>query len=149
MGIIAASNMAVTQRLHHTKNAMKKSLVAKFDELGKLMAPHKSWAAFREELRTCTPPAIPYLGVFLTDLTFINDGNKDTIDGEINFRKVMMVYKILETVKKFQKINYNIQVENPAYSLLYQLPGLDDESNYQLSLIREPKKIELKALLAL
>merc|ERR1712137_655465 len=148
-GIIAASNMAVTQRLRHTKNALKKNLVAKFDVLGELMSADRSWAAFRDELKHCTPPAVPYLGVFLTDLTFTIDGNKDTIDGEINWKKVLMVYRILETVKKFQKIPYNLTIENPAYTILYQLCGLDDETSYQLSLLREPKKIELKALLEL
>ena len=149
MGVIAASNMAVTQRLHHTKNGMKKSSMTKLEMLGKLMAPHKSWATFREALGNCVPPAIPYLGVFLTDITFIHDGNKDFVNGLVNWKKVTLIHRVLETISKFQKVPYCFSVENPAYSMLYQLPSQDDECNYQLSLDREPKKIELKALLAM
>lgn len=148
MGILAASSMSFIQRLNHTKSSLPKASISKLENMQKLMAPQKSWAEFRAVLDSSVPPAIPYLGVFLTDLTFINDGNKDMIDGKINWKKIILIHKVLETVRKFQKVPYCFSIQNPAYTLLHQLHSLDDENNYQLSLVREPKNIDRKVLLA-
>ena len=43
------------------------------------MSRKSNYKAFRELLATCTPPCLPYLGTFLTDLTFIEEGNPDTM----------------------------------------------------------------------
>lgn len=48
--------------------------------------------AMREALHRCDPPCIPYLGMYLTDLSFIEEGTPDfTPDGLLNFSKMRMV----------------------------------------------------------
>lgn len=48
--------------------------------------------AMREALHRCDPPCIPYLGIYLTDLSFIEEGTSDfTPDGLLNFSKMRMV----------------------------------------------------------
>ena len=159
MGIIAALNMSATQRLKHTKAQIKKNLQVKFTQLEKIMDPYKSWASLRGVLENSPLPTIPYFGVFLTDLTFIEDGNKDVEVEEFpnsngqelifyNWKKRKLAYKVLSNIKRFQTSNYNYAVEQPAYSLLYELPTFKEDDIYGLSLIREPKNIELKTLIA-
>lgn len=49
----------------------------------------------REALHRCDPPCIPYLGMYLTDLSFIEEGIPNfTDDGLLNFSKMRMVRKI-------------------------------------------------------
>ena len=160
MGIIAALNMSATQRLKHTKSQIKKNLLTKFTQLEKIMDPYKSWANLRGVLENSPLPTIPYFGVFLTDLTFIEDGNKDieieeiNIQGEMkevvfyNWKKRKMAYKVLNNIRKFQSSSYNFPVEQPAFSVLFDLPSFTEDDLYGLSLLREPKNIELKTLLA-
>lgn len=71
----------------------------------------------REALHRCDPPCIPYLGIYLTDLSFIEEGTPDfTSDGLLNFSKMRMVefrfkhfrYASDERHEKIHsKMNYN------------------------------------------
>ena len=51
----------------------------------------------REALHRCDPPCIPYLGMYLADLTFIEEGTPNyTEEGQLlNFSKMRMVIIIL------------------------------------------------------
>ena len=43
-------------------------------------------------LSRCDPPSIPYLGIYLSDLTFIEEGTPNfTEKGLLNFAKMRMV----------------------------------------------------------
>jgi son of sevenless len=79
-------------------------------------------------------------GVFLTDLTFINDGNRDYIDGKINFKKQQLMFKVLQELNLFQVTKYEFPIENPAFTLLTVLPAFSEDELYTLSLEREPRE---------
>ncbi len=66
---------------------LSKNHKRKYDDISALMARESNFQKFREHLHSVDPPCIPYLGVYLTDLTFIEDGNKDFSNGLINFDK--------------------------------------------------------------
>lgn len=42
------------------------------------MSTQQSFKNYRTALRDSSPPCLPYLGVHLSDLVFIEDGNADT-----------------------------------------------------------------------
>ena len=53
-------------------------------------------------------PTVPYIGMFLTDLTFVEEGNPSSLkDGLINFSKWRLVSKILKRLHKYQQNLYN------------------------------------------
>lgn len=45
------------------------------------MNPQMSFAAYREHITQLNPPCVPFIAVYLSDLTFINEGNPDFIEG--------------------------------------------------------------------
>jgi son of sevenless-like protein len=62
-------------RLKKTWAELPAKTVAKWEEIKALFKIDKNSANFREVLRKAVCPAIPYLGLFLGDLTFMEDGN--------------------------------------------------------------------------
>lgn len=57
------------------------------------------------------PPAIPFLGVYLTDLTFLDLGNPDFLPEThlINFEKRRKVFGLIKEIQKFQQTQYALQ----------------------------------------
>ena len=51
------------------------------------MSHSSSYKVYRNTLHSECMPCLPYIGVYLTDLTFIEDGNPDLVAGNlINFQ---------------------------------------------------------------
>jgi len=150
MGILGGLGMSSTARLKFTFLAVNEQRLAVQKDLQKLMSSNKSFAAYRAELASCEPPAVPYLGVYLSDLTFINDGNADLV-GEaraINFKKRRMVHRVLAAVRHYQQGAYDLPQDERAALYTLALPQLTDDDLYQLSLKREPRGAEISDLLS-
>ena len=76
-----------------------------------MVSSDDNFSNLRKTLSKCKPPCIPYIGTFLTDLTFIEQGHKDFVEGKVNFVKFRMIANILQQVKSFQSAPY--PNENP------------------------------------
>eukprot|EP01104_Vermistella_antarctica_P015645 TRINITY_DN5185_c0_g1_i1.p1 TRINITY_DN5185_c0_g1~~TRINITY_DN5185_c0_g1_i1.p1 ORF type:complete len:886 (+),score=242.94 TRINITY_DN5185_c0_g1_i1:3-2660(+) len=147
MGIVAGLNMSSISRMKHTKAGVNPKVSASFLALEKLMHPTGSFKSYRAALRRVERPAIPYLGMYLTDLTFIEDGNPEQVDGLVNFEKREMVYNVLAEISWFQELSYNFPDVEPINTFLYEVPNLDDKELYNLSLKREPRNAKLEDIL--
>ena len=75
------------------------------------------------------------------DLIYINEGNPDTVqNGLINFNKQDLVYNVISSILLYQQETFSIKSTEPFRSLFLDLPVLDEQSLYELSLKREPRK---------
>lgn len=62
------------------------------EKLQGLVSSDGRFRSLRDALHRCDPPCIPYLGMYLTDLSFIEEGTPNfTEDGLLNFSKMRMV----------------------------------------------------------
>ena len=60
----------------------------------------------RQQLHVANPPCLPYLGIHLTDITFIENGSADNISGLINLKKMRLYELILAEVQMYQQTPY-------------------------------------------
>lgn len=82
-----------------TWRSLSKSSIITFDYLSTLLDESENYAAMRTELQSRAPPCIPYLGVFLTDLTMLDAALADYLDPEkknINFEKRRKEYALIQ-----------------------------------------------------
>jgi len=114
-----------------------------FEDYMELMSSKNSYKNYRETLHTVNPPVVPYMGTYLTDITFIEDGNKDTINNLINFRKRELVSDVILEIQMYQPLKHRFETNPLMMHLLNQLPHhVDNEKLYELSLLREPRNAE-------
>jgi len=63
----------------------------------------------RDILLSTSPPCVPYIGVYLQDMVFIEEGNQTWNDeGLLNFDKMSIFAKILQQLRTFQQTPYQL-----------------------------------------
>ncbi|KAI8811841.1 ras guanine nucleotide exchange factor domain-containing protein, partial [Cladochytrium replicatum] len=104
MAIIAGINSHPIFRLKQTRRLIEnKASFKQYEVLQDLMGMHHGFANYRAALKTSEMPCIPYLGLFLKDLLYTDEVNKDRKpDGTINLPKFLLMGDIIMMVKSFQ-----------------------------------------------
>ncbi|XP_072936173.1 guanine nucleotide-releasing factor 2 isoform X5 [Epargyreus clarus] len=100
-----------------------------------------SFRAYRQALADTQPPCIPYIGLFLQDLTFVHVGNPDHLpDGSINFTKRWQQYHIMENMKRFHKEQYKFKKNERIQAMFNEFDDvLSEEAMWQVSESIKPR----------
>jgi son of sevenless len=106
-----------------------------------IMSREQNYKNARAYLHRVDPPCIPYLGVYLTDLTFIEDGNPDIIPdtGYINFVKRQKVSQVISEIQQYQNTPYCLRPVKEIADYLLAVVALDENECYKVSLEREER----------
>ena len=112
------------------------------------MSVERAHSEYRDALAAArrSPPFVPYLGVHLTDLTFVGDGNKDSIEGRINLAKRQQVHAILTTCLSGRIHRYSFSALPGIARLFEAAPRLSDEEQYRTSLRLEPRGLSVSEI---
>ncbi|KAK1809298.1 Ras guanine nucleotide exchange factor bud5 [Friedmanniomyces endolithicus] len=115
VAIMCSINSSVVSRLKRTWEAVSKNTKLRLADLNAVIDLSRNQASLRKRFETQVPPCIPFLGIYLTDLTFLDAGNPKTrelphtasSDGQnavsvINFDKYSRMAKIISHLQKFQ-----------------------------------------------
>uniref|UniRef100_A0A667WKG7 Ras protein-specific guanine nucleotide-releasing factor 2b n=1 Tax=Myripristis murdjan TaxID=586833 RepID=A0A667WKG7_9TELE len=132
--ITSALNRSAIYRLKKTWAKISKQTKALMDKLQKTVSSEGRFKNLRETLKNCNPPCVPYLGMYLTDLAFIEEGTPNfTEEGLVNFSKMRMVGTLA---------HQNVQIysqPNVTQYLLDKTLIMDEDTLYDLSLKIEPR----------
>ena len=153
--IFCALESASIQRLNKTWPLLSHKYKETMDHLRHLTDVGRNHAVYRAELRQRVPPCLPFMGRYLSDLTFVDEGNVDTRpvpdapEGApplINFDKHIKTARIISDVQRFQ-IPYRLQ-EVPELQAWIEVQlnrvkragSLDSMKLYRRSLAIEPRE---------
>ncbi|KAK3920513.1 Ras-specific guanine nucleotide-releasing factor 2 [Frankliniella fusca] len=145
--ICAAFNNNVVFRLKKTWEKVSKTTKQTIDKLHAIVSSDGRFRNLREALHRCDPPCIPYLGMYLTDLSFIEESTPNfSHDKLLNFSKMRMIAHVIREVRNFQQVPYKIEHMPKVTNYLQDLALiLDEEEMYRLSLEIEPRASRLSA----
>ncbi|XP_077944860.1 ras-specific guanine nucleotide-releasing factor 2 isoform X3 [Gasterosteus aculeatus] len=139
--ITSALNRSAIYRLKKTWAKVCKQTKALMDRLQKTVSSEGRFKNLRETLKNCNPPCVPYLGMYLTDLAFIEEGTPNfTKEGLVNFSKMRMISHIIREIRQFQQAPYRIEHQPKVTQfLLDKTLVMDEDTLYELSLKIEPR----------
>ncbi|XP_029025002.1 ras-specific guanine nucleotide-releasing factor 2 isoform X4 [Betta splendens] len=139
--ITSALNRSAIYRLKKTWAKVCKQTKALMDRLQKTVSSEGRFKNLRETLKNCNPPCVPYLGMYLADLAFIEEGTPNfTEDGLVNFSKMRMISHIIREIRQFQQAPYRIEHQpRVTQFLLDKTLVMDEDTLYELSLKIEPR----------
>jgi son of sevenless-like protein len=144
--IISALATAPIHRLSRTWNQVNGKTKDTLESMRKLMVSTKNFNEYRETLHKANPPCIPFLGVYLTDLTFIEDGIPSNLkkNNLINFAKRAKTAEVIRDIQQYQNVPYSLQPvpELQEYILNNMRTAGDVHEMYELSLQMEPRERE-------
>ena len=153
--IICSLESSTILRLRRTWELVSSKTKATLEHLKSVVDISKNYAVLRQRLQNHVPPCLPFVGTYLTDLTFVDIGNQTTrqLPGEgfetsksvINFDKHMKTAKIISELQRFQipyRFNEIPELQTWMQDQLVRVRTSDENSmqnHYRRSLILEPR----------
>ncbi|KAK9240546.1 ras guanine nucleotide exchange factor domain-containing protein [Lipomyces kononenkoae] len=146
--IISALYSATIHRLSRTWDQVPHRSQVMLDNMNRLMNSSRNFGEYRAMLHLVNRPCVPFFGVYLTDLTFIEDGNTDMLllnqDNEaqlINFSKRAKSAEVIREIQQYQCVPYALtpvaELQEMIKGSLAKAPPID--SLYDMSLSIEPR----------
>jgi len=138
---LSAVNSSSISRLKKMWKTKEIKLAAK---LGKLMSSN-----FKElrQLQSTVIPCVPYIGMTLTDLIYIQDGNPDLYKDETgketemyNWEKIQLIGTAFQRLSHLQRTSFSFEPQGNLIRIIHSMrPTITEEDAYQLSLKIQPR----------
>uniref|UniRef100_A0A4Y0BQ21 Ras-specific guanine nucleotide-releasing factor RalGPS1 n=1 Tax=Anopheles funestus TaxID=62324 RepID=A0A4Y0BQ21_ANOFN len=142
--VISALKSASVHRLKESWLLVSRKDQQQLDRLSLLFDESDNWAALRKCLNQFKLPGIPYLGIFLTDIIYI-DLLHPSKSGEESYARETKMNNVLRVLSSYQSSNYTfISPVPPTLRYLQsrryidELQNIFEEDQYKKSLNLEP-----------
>ncbi|KAJ8455118.1 hypothetical protein ONZ45_g19044 [Pleurotus djamor] len=150
VAITSGLNTPPIRRLKRTWEQVNQKLMLQLGACEMTIDTTKNFNNYRSTMANVTPPCVPFIGVFLTTLQFIQDGNPDNLapGNLVNFRKRQKAMEVINDIKRWQAQPFNFTPIPAVLAFidesLNQFSDTVDvrEHFWKLSLEREPRERE-------
>lgn len=144
--VVSALGTSPILRLSRTWTQVPPKTSQLLEALRVLIASTKNFGQYREALSTAIAPCIPFTGVYLTDLVFIEDGIPSVVKNTelINFAKRTKTAEVILDIQKYQNVPYTLNPvpELQTWILDHMRNAGDVHEMYNRSLEVEPRERE-------
>ena len=156
MAIVCSLTQSTIMRLKRTWECVSNKTKLRLEKLKAIINHERNYASLRLTFQNQTPPCVPWVGLYLTDLTFVDAGNQTTRqlpsagleDSKtvINFDKHMKTAKVISELQRFQvpyRLNEVAELQTWMQDQLVRVRTADQtevvKDYYRRSLLLEPR----------
>jgi len=139
MSIAVGLQHHCVSRLHSRWAKLTPPVMLEYQAIEKITAMEKNYKNMRSLMKKTTAPLIPFLGIALKDLVFIEE-NPTMMGDQISMDKMDMIYRVIQTVKNCASTTYPL-MRVPAWQALLWPPSsfVEEQTLYNSSLKIEPR----------
>eukprot|EP01080_Neovahlkampfia_damariscottae_P009809 gene9809-2134_t len=138
--LISSTTVKSIYRLKRTWKHLSKQDKLLHEELLEYIQPKGNFKFLRNEIKKSIPPCIPYIGLYLKDLIFIEDGNPNFINDKINFTKRTKISNLLKEIHSYQQVPFELMMIRELSDKLVESERVSEETLNLLSYKREPRE---------
>ncbi|KAJ6252116.1 guanine nucleotide exchange factor [Anaeramoeba flamelloides] len=145
--INSSFNTSAIYRLKKTQQMIPNKAKDIWIRLSAFINRKNNFGKMRAALQRIIPPVFPYVGMYLTDLVFNDEGNPNNITSVngcklINFEKRKITANIIKQILQFQQTPYMFEKVPQIQSLIHKKTSIvyDSQKMYQQSLKVEPRE---------
>jgi type II secretory pathway pseudopilin PulG len=144
MAVLGGLQHSAVQRLQKTWEGVNTRSMDKFAELQALVSIENNWSKSRAAIAESKLPCVPYIGLFLKDLIFLEDGMPQMLDAAsetINFSKQRKIARSILSFARYQDppSGYADDMKTEWIGFLSELSFLGEAAMEKFSNEIEPK----------
>ncbi|KAL7713954.1 Ras guanine nucleotide exchange factor [Entamoeba marina] len=135
---------SAVSRLKKTRALLPQKSIKILSKLTKWLGlDNGNYSLYRNHLKQLKEACVPFIAVAGKDLTFISEGNVETIEVKglklLNFERQQMSYDYIVDFLSYQQYDYNYPIVEPLNTFLLSPVAFPENYLYDLSLIYEPR----------
>jgi len=141
MEILGSLHNSSISRLKNSWALVSQKSIDMFQILNQLMIPDTNFKNYRKQLTLVLPnePCIPYLGLFLTDYTYLDESNPPILNNTmVNIERIYLIgTRVQEFFQLFTNCSYNFTSNPQVKDAILGEKVWDENETFRLSRIRE------------
>ncbi|KAJ7103860.1 ras guanine nucleotide exchange factor domain-containing protein [Mycena epipterygia] len=139
--ILAALDSSTIFRLHQTWLGVPQKNRSQLDSIRRLADHSRNYHEYRSKLRNTAPPAVPFLGLYLTDVTFCRKGIPSHRASPMNPHKKLLnfnkYHKLARIVHDMQRFQVPYQLHRIPEVLEYLVDALETSQRHGIEKLQD------------
>lgn len=139
LNIISTLNTASMSKIKNAWNLLPPKYNKKWEDICSVMNPLGNWKYYRALLQDMQRSYVPFLGVLLTDLLMVDQGNDTYLNenhDKINVTKLQLIYSSLFHLMNFKKLSCPFKSRSNLAFLHHLEVCTTDDELYRLAQLR-------------